>query len=80
MKQNENKSFEDALLRLEEIVHILENGNVGLDDSLQVFEEGIGLVKYCNEKLNAAEQRVRILLQNEEGEMTEKTFLPNDPS
>ena len=80
MKKNESKSFEDALLRLEEIVRILENGNAGLDDSLQVFEEGIGLVKYCNEKLNAAEQKVRILLQNEEGETEEKPFSPKDAS
>lgn len=75
MKTSENKSFEEAMARLEEIVRLLENGKSSLDDSLSAFEEGISLVKYCNAKLTDAEQKVRILMQNEAGEMLEEDFL-----
>ena len=74
MKKEETKSFEEALARLEEIVRLLENGKNCLDESLTAFEEGIGLVKLCNEKLTKAEQRVMVLMQDENGEMQEKEF------
>jgi exodeoxyribonuclease VII small subunit len=74
MKELENKSFEEALARLEEIVRLLENGKGGLDDSLSAFEEGIALVKYCNEKLATAEQKVRVLMQDEGGAWQETDF------
>ena len=77
MKKNEYNSFEEALARLEEIVRTLENGKANLDDSLLAFEEGIGLVKYCNEKLTQAEQRVRVLIEGQDGEMREEAFLPS---
>jgi exodeoxyribonuclease VII small subunit len=70
MKDSKNtkaESFENALSRLEELVHALEEGSAGLDDSLKLFEEGIGLVRYCTEKLDEAEQRVKILMENAEG-------------
>ncbi len=57
-EQIENLTFEAALARLEETVRLLESGNVPLDDSLSLFEEGIALVKFCNNKLDAAEQKV----------------------
>ena len=78
MKKEETRSFEEALARLEEIVHLLENGKNGLDESLSAFEEGIGLVKLCNEKLAKAEQRVRVLMQDESGEVQEKDFLQGE--
>ncbi len=56
-----NISFEDAMVRLEEIVKYLESGNAPLDKSLEVFEEGVALVKLCNGKLDSAEQKVRFL-------------------
>lgn len=68
------ESFETALARLEQIVHVLEDGKSGLDDSLAAFEEGVALVKYCNDKLTQAEQKVRILIENEEGEIEETEF------
>lgn len=58
----EKQTFETALARLEEIVHALEQGNIPLEDSLKAFEEGIGLVRFCNGKLESAEQKVKILL------------------
>lgn len=72
------KNFEEALERLEAIVRTLENGKTNLEDSLTAFEEGVGLVKYCNEKLTQAEQKVRVLMENEEGEMREDNFSPDN--
>ncbi len=71
-------SFEAALARLEAIVRMLESGNAALDESLSVFEEGIALVKMCNEKLEAAEQRIKILTKTEDGSYTEAEFKPSD--
>ena len=56
--QIEKLTFEEALARLEETVRLLESGNVPLDDSLALFEEGIALVRLCNGKLDTAEQKV----------------------
>jgi exodeoxyribonuclease VII small subunit len=56
------RNYEEAVARLEEIVGQLEAGNLALDASLTLFEEGIGLAKYCSEKLDAAEGRLQILL------------------
>ena len=54
-----NIKFEEALLKLEEIVDKLEAGDISLDDSLKVFEEGNDLVKLCLKKLNEAEQKLK---------------------
>ena len=70
-KKIEDLSFEEALKRLEETVHALESGAVPLDESLKLFEEGVALVKFCNSKLDNAEQKVRILLRDEECNMKE---------
>lgn len=70
----ENKTFEEAVARLEEIVRSMEEGRLSLDDSLKAFEEGISLVRLCNGKLDSAEQRVRILLSGESGGLTEQPF------
>jgi exodeoxyribonuclease VII small subunit len=59
--------FETALKRLEEIVKKLEGGDLTLDSSLELFEEGIQLSRLCHLKLGQAERRVEILLKNSEG-------------
>lgn len=74
----EDMTFEAALARLESIVRMLEGGNAALDESLSVFEEGIALVKMCNEKLEAAEQKIKILTKSEDGELVESDFKPAD--
>lgn len=56
------RSYEEAMTRLEEIVQRLENGNLTLEESLGLFEEGIGLARYCTGKLDAAESKLEILL------------------
>lgn len=60
-EQNKELTFEAALSRLEVIVRQLENGNAPLDSSLALFEEGTKLVRFCTEKIDAAEQKVKIL-------------------
>ena len=54
-------SFEDALKRLEEIVHSLEEGNVGLGESLERYEEGVKLLRQSYELLQRAERRIELL-------------------
>ena len=66
--------FETALKRLEEIVKKLESGDLTLDASLELFEEGIQLSRLCHLKLGQAERRVEILLKNNEGEQQAVPF------
>lgn len=61
---SEEMSFEEALIKLEEAVTQLERGDaLTLDESLQVFEEGVHLTRLCREKLDAAELRVQQLVE-----------------
>jgi exodeoxyribonuclease VII small subunit len=60
--------FEAAMKRLEEIVRKLETGELTLDTSLELFEEGIQLSRLCHLKLGQAERRVEILLKASDGE------------
>jgi exodeoxyribonuclease VII small subunit len=75
---DESMSFEAALLRLEEIVKSLESGSAPLDTSLEMFEEGISLVKHCNQKLDNAEQRIKILVIKQDGSYDEQNFRDTD--
>ena len=52
----------------------MENGSAKLDESLALFEEGVGLVKFCTGELDNAEQRVKILQAGEDGSLVEKDF------
>ncbi len=74
IEQIEKLSFEEALARLEETVRLLESGNVPLDDSLALFEEGIALVRLCNGKLDNVEQKVVKLKLNGDGSVTEEAM------
>ncbi|GIV61695.1 MAG: hypothetical protein KatS3mg044_0561 [Rhodothermaceae bacterium] len=57
----ETPTFEEALRRLEEIVALLERDEVGLEEALQVYEEGVHLARRCLQRLEAAELRVQTL-------------------
>jgi exodeoxyribonuclease VII small subunit len=57
-----NMNFEQALSRLDVLVREMETGNIGLDDALKRYEEGVGLLKHCHGLLDAAEQKVRQLM------------------
>lgn len=62
MARKKNPNFENALEELEEIVENMESGELSLEDSLKAFEKGIKLTRDCQEALNQAEQRVKILV------------------
>lgn len=66
--------FEDCLTRLEQIVTALEAGNLSLEESLKVFEEGIGLARHCAKYLGEAERRIELLAKDEGGGLTPKPF------
>jgi len=68
------KKFEEAMERLEQIVETLESGDLALDESLKIFEEGMGLVNFCTKKLEEAEQKVTILIKESEGNWTQQPF------
>jgi exodeoxyribonuclease VII small subunit len=66
--KNPEKSFEASLSTLEQIVAQLESGDLPLERSLELFEEGIGLVRHCQSQLQDAERKVELLLR-ERGEI-----------
>lgn len=68
------KKFEDSLARLEQIVKELESGDLPLDQSLRLFEEGIKLSRVCNKRLEEAERRVEILVKDRTGNITAQPF------
>lgn len=72
--------FEDALNKLEKIVSKLEEGDIPLEESLKLFEEGIRLSRFCNQKLDEAEKRVEILLKSKEGDLRPHSFDPSASS
>ena len=67
-------NFEASMERLAQIVHTLENGNEGLDASLELYREGVELVRLCSERLEKAEQTVRMLQVNADGTATLTAF------
>lgn len=68
------KKFEDMLDELENIVQSLENDDLKLDESISKFETGMKLAKDCNKRLEEAEKKITILI-NEDGEVTEEEFI-----
>lgn len=69
--------FEKSLSELENIISKMETGDLTLEASLEHFEKGIGLLKFCQTALKAAEGRVEILVQKDGGEDLEP-FQPED--
>jgi exodeoxyribonuclease VII small subunit len=61
------KKFETAMKRLEEIVAEMEQGELSLEDSLKIFEEGMELSKFCYDKLNQAEQQLKRIVKKDDG-------------
>jgi len=73
---DEQLSFEEALSRLEKIVQTLEAGGLRLEEAVALFEEGMGLAKICNERLNAAELKISHLQTAFEQELEGKGESP----
>ena len=74
MSEKKEKSFEEMLKRLEEIVRALDAVDTPLDTCLALFEEGAGLVKECTRQLDEAQQKVNVLTRGTDGETTEAPF------
>ena len=70
----QEKSFEAALKRLDEIVRQMEQGNPSLEDSLRLFEEGTDLVRQCGAQLDQAEQKIVLLMKGPDGMPVEMEF------
>jgi exodeoxyribonuclease VII small subunit len=68
------QTYEQALREIEDVVKRLEGGNLPLEESLQLYERGVFLTRYCTELLDTAEKRIRILSKNQEGEPQEEEF------
>lgn len=71
-----SKSFEEAILRLEKIVKLLESGEASLDESIKLYSEGVELVGECNKKLDETERKIKLLSVGADGEVIENDFNP----
>ena len=69
-EDNENTTFEQALAELDEIVAKLEGGDLPLEESLSVFQRGMGLTRFCSAKLDKVEKKLKALLEKDNGEFT----------
>lgn len=73
-KDQSSKKFESALEELKSVIDRLESGDLSLEDSLAAFENGVGLIKYCNQKLSEVESKIEILLKDKEGRLQLKAL------
>lgn len=66
------EKFEDALEKLEDIVRVMESGDIPLDQALKSFEEGIKLIRYCSSRLEETQRRVEQLLAKEDSQQIKR--------
>ena len=74
MEELKVKDFETALKTLENIVGKLETGDLTLERSLELFEEGIKISRFCSSRLEEAERKVEILTRSADGTLSEQPF------
>ena len=67
--------FEAALERLEKIVSKMASGELPLEETLKRYEEGVGLARFCSEKLNEVQKKIELLKKNADGQWTKKSFV-----
>jgi exodeoxyribonuclease VII small subunit len=72
------KPFETSLAELEEIVAKLEDGDMPLEQSLELFEKGIKLSRECRERLSNAERRIEVLMKEADGSLSTREFEPDN--
>lgn len=68
------QTFESALKKLENIVHEMESGDLPLEKAISKFEEGMQLSKYCSELLDKSEQRIKVLMPDASGTISEHPY------
>lgn len=78
--ETKTRSFESSLEALEQIVHQLEAGDLPLEKSLELFEQGIRLSRECQERLGQAERRIEVLLRDSQGRPTVNDFAAEQDS
>ena len=76
MSNAKPKNFETSLEELERIVRELEQGELTLEKSLELFEQGVKLSRECQERLNQAERRIEILTRDNQGRAVVRPFDP----
>ena len=74
MPRAKSSYFEKAFQELEEIVRRLESEELPLDESLQLFEKGISLSRFCNQKLEEVEKKIELILADSKGQPVVKPF------
>ena len=72
------KNFEELMVELEDITNKLESDKLTLDESVELFEQGMKVSKDCNQKLESAEKRITVLLNADSDNMTEENFIPEE--
>jgi len=78
-KKQEDLTFDEALRQLEELAAKLEEGDIPLEDALQVYERAVGLFTHCRGRLDTMEQRIELLTEDLEGSLkTEPADVPVD--
>jgi exodeoxyribonuclease VII small subunit len=73
-KETPDNTFEEAVQKLEVAVKKLDEGSLSLEESLKIFEEGVRWSRECHQFLEKAEERVKIILKNEDGNYETKPF------
>ena len=73
-KNIEKYDLEAAMKRLDEVVALMSRENVSLEESLALYEEGIALVRHCNEKLDVAQRKINELKMTDDGEIVAEPF------
>lgn len=72
--KQKSKTFEEAMVELEKIVQKLEKGELPIDESIEYFQKGVELSRYCSKKLDEIERRITILIEKENGDIKEEVF------
>lgn len=76
MSRKKSDLFEDALKKLQDIVEKLEKGDLPLEEAMECFSEGIKTAQFCHGRLEEAENKVRMLLKDQQGEWKAAPFEP----
>ena len=71
------RSFESALTELEDIFNKLESGDLPLEETLAIFEQGIKISRECRERLATAERRIEVLMREADGTLSAQPFEPD---
>lgn len=72
------EKFEDYLKQVEEVVRVLESGKLGLDESMEKYEQGAAALQKCHQLLEQAEMKIKLLVKQKDGSLEERDFDPSE--